>query len=199
MAFRLIVASGNAHKIREIKELTAHLDLEIIGLAEAGQVPPVEEDGATFQENAAKKALETARYLGQWVLADDSGLEVDALDGAPGVYSARFAGEGRGDAANNELLLSRLGQLPLEERSAQFRCVMALASPQGELQFSEGVCRGVIGFEPRGANGFGYDPLFIVPELGRTFAELSSEEKNRISPRSRAIEGMLAILSRMGQ
>ena len=199
MAFRLIVASGNAHKIREIKELTANLDLEIIGLAEAGQVPPVEEDGATFQENAAKKALETARYLGQWVLADDSGLEVDALDGAPGVYSARFAGEGRGDAANNELLLSRLGQLPLEERSAQFRCVMALASPQGELQFSEGVCRGVIGFEPRGANGFGYDPLFIVPELGRTFAELSSEEKNRISHRSRAIEGMLAILSRMGQ
>ena len=107
-------------------------------MAEAGQVPPVEEDGATFQENAAKKALETARYLGQWVLADDSGLEVDALDGAPGVYSARFAGEGRGDAANNELLLSRLGQLPLEERSAQFRCVMA-QSPKESSVFRRSV------------------------------------------------------------
>src|SRR5690606_12613818 len=124
------------------------------------------------QDNARKKAVETALFLGTWVLADDSGLEVDALGGAPGVHSARFAGEGRGDRANNQLLLAKLGALPLEQRGAQFRCVMALASPHGEVEFAEGVCRGVIGFEPKGSNGFGYDPLFIVPELGRTFAEL---------------------------
>lgn len=196
MGFRLVVASRNAHKIREIKELTAHLDLEVVGVEEVGDLPPVEEDGETFQDNARKKAVETALFLGTWVLADDSGLEVDALGGAPGVHSARFAGEGRGDRANNQLLLAKLGALPLEQRGAQFRCVMALASPHGEVEFAEGVCRGVIGFEPKGSNGFGYDPLFIVPELGRTFAELSPEEKNRISHRSRAMAGMLEILER---
>lgn len=199
MAFRLVVASHNEHKIREIRELTAHLGFEILGVGELGGFPPVEEDGDTFQENARKKAVETARLLGEWVLADDSGLEVDALGGAPGVRSARFSGEGKGDQANNQLLLEKLGALPLEERGAQFRCVMALASPNGEVEFSEGVCRGVIGFAPRGSNGFGYDPLFIVPELGKTFAELLPEEKNRISHRSRAMQGMLEILSRISR
>jgi XTP/dITP diphosphohydrolase len=199
MAFRLVVASHNEHKIREIRQLTAHMDLEVVGVAEMGDLPPVEEDGETFRDNARKKALETAQLLKEWVLADDSGLEVDALDGAPGVHSARFAGEGGGDECNNRLLLSRMGDLPLAERGAQFRCVMALASPDGEVEFSEGICRGVIGFEPRGSNGFGYDPLFVVPELGCTFAELSSEEKNRISHRSRAIQGMLEILERVSQ
>src|SRR5690606_31759133 len=142
MGFRLVVASRNAHKIREIKELTAHLDLEVVGVEEVGDLPPVEEDGETFQDNARKKAVETALFLGTWVLADDSGLEVDALGGAPGVHSARFAGEGRGDRANNQLLLAKLGALPLEQRGAQFRCVMALASPHGEVEFAEGVCRG---------------------------------------------------------
>ncbi|HHW73535.1 MAG TPA: XTP/dITP diphosphatase [Firmicutes bacterium] len=199
MAFRLVVASRNAHKIREIKQLTAHLPLEVVGVAELGEVPPVEEDGDTFRANAEKKAVQTARFLGEWVLADDSGLEVDALGGAPGVHSARFSGEGRGDVANNELLLEKLGDLPLSQRGAQFRCVIALASPRGEVQFSEGICRGVIGFAPKGSNGFGYDPLFIVPEQGCTFAELSSEEKNRISHRSRAMQGMLRILERLCQ
>lgn len=197
MAFRLVVASRNTHKIREIKELTAHLNLEVVGVADVGDLPPVEEDGDTFQANARKKAVETAGLLGAWVLADDSGLEVDALGGAPGVHSARFAGEGQGDEANNRLLLKKLGDLPLEQRGAQFRCVMALASPEGEVEFSEGVCRGVIGFVPRGSNGFGYDPLFVVPELGRTFAELSPQEKNQISHRSRAIQGMLEILQKV--
>ena len=199
MAFRLVVASRNAHKIREIKQLTAHLPLEVVGVAELGEVPPVEEYGDTFRANAEKKAVQTARFLGEWVLADDSGLEVDALGGAPGVHSARFSGEGRGDVANNELLLEKLGDLPLSQRGAQFRCVIALASPRGEVQFSEGICRGVIGFAPKGSNGFGYDPLFIVPEQGCTFAELSSEEKNRISHRSRAMQGMLRILERLCQ
>jgi XTP/dITP diphosphohydrolase len=199
MAFRLVLASHNQHKIREIKELTAHLGFPVLGLGEVGDLPPVEEDGETLHANARKKAVETARKLGEWVLADDSGLEVDALGGAPGVHSARFAGEGGGDARNNELLLRKLADLPLEQRGAQFRCVMALASPDEEVEFSEGVCRGVIGYAPRGSNGFGYDPLFIVPELGRTFAELSPEEKNRISHRSRAMRGMLEILERVSR
>lgn len=188
------MASQNRHKVQEIKDLTASLGLTVVGLAELGDFPPVVEDGATFQANAAKKALETARLVGDWVLADDSGLEVDALGGAPGVHSARFAGEPADDARNNQLLLEKLAQVPLEQRGAQFRCVMALASPAGELQFSEGICRGVIGFEPRGEHGFGYDPLFIVPELSRTFAELGPEEKNKISHRSRAMQGMVEVI-----
>lgn len=191
---RLIVASQNRHKVQEIKELTTSLGVEVVGLAELGDFPPVVEDGATFQANAAKKAQETAKLVGEWVLADDSGLEVDALGGAPGVYSARFAGEQADDARNNQLLLEKLVQVPLEGRGAQFRCVMALASPEGELKFSEGICRGLIGFEPKGEHGFGYDPLFIVPELGRTFAELAPEEKNKISHRSRAMQGMREVI-----
>lgn len=193
-ARRLVIASRNRNKIREIKELTSGFALEAMGIDELGDFPEVKEDGATFYENARKKAVETARLVQELVLADDSGLEVDALGGAPGVQSARFAGDHADDAANNRLLLRKLEGFALEQRGAQFRCVMALAAPGSEVQFSEGICRGVIVFEPRGRGGFGYDPLFLVPEYSRTFAELESATKNRISHRSLAMEGMLKLL-----
>lgn len=194
---RLIVASHNQNKIQEIKALSAHLPLEILGLSEIGQFSPVVEDGQTFQANAQKKAKEIATLVGELVLADDSGLEVDALDGAPGVHSARFAGEPVSDERNNELLLKRLGELPLDRRGAQFRCVMALATPHGRVEFSEGICRGVITFEPRGSSGFGYDPLFLVPEYDLTFAELNQRIKNTISHRFLAMQEMLKIIRRI--
>ncbi|HBN97561.1 MAG TPA: non-canonical purine NTP pyrophosphatase [Firmicutes bacterium] len=196
-AKRLIVASHNSHKIREIKELTSHLNLQVLGLPEVGEYPPILEDGDTFKENARKKAVEIANLTGELVLADDSGLEVDALDGAPGVHSARYAGEPLSDQRNNELLLKKLEGYPLERRGAGFRCAMALARPHGQVEFSEGVCRGVILFEPRGSCGFGYDPLFFVPEVGLTFAELSSDVKNSISHRYLAMRKMLQAIERI--
>lgn len=188
---RLVVASHNLHKIQEIKELTAHLGFDVVGLPELGDFPEVVEDGQTFQANAKKKALENAKLTGELVLADDSGLEVDALGGAPGVHSSRFAGEPPSDKRNNELLLAELGDLPLEKRGAQFRCVMALATSEGDVEFSEGICRGVITCELRGSQGFGYDPLFLVPEMGLTFAELDSTSKNKISHRALALQEMI--------
>ncbi|MDI9441651.1 MAG: XTP/dITP diphosphatase [Firmicutes bacterium] len=196
-AKRLVIASGNRNKIEEIRDLTKGLGLEVVGIHDLGDFPPVIEDGATFRDNARKKALETARLVQELVLADDSGLEVDALGGAPGVYSARYAGVDGDDEANNRLLLHKLEGIPLEQRGAQFRCVMALAAPTGEVEYSEGICRGIITFEPRGNSGFGYDPLFLVPEYGKTFAELGPEIKNTISHRSMAMAGMLKLLSRV--
>jgi XTP/dITP diphosphohydrolase len=136
-------------------------------------------------------------WVKELVVADDSGLEVDALDGAPGVHSARFAaeeGKRSTDEANNAKLLRLLADVPPEKRGAQFRCVIALAVPEGPVHFAEGICRGTIGFEPRGSQGFGYDPLFIVPELGKTFAELGPELKNGISHRARALAGLKQLL-----
>jgi XTP/dITP diphosphohydrolase len=158
----------------------------------------VEEDGETFAANAAKKAREVAAAAGLPALADDSGLEVDALDGAPGVRSARYAGAGHDDAANNRRLLAELAGVPTARRTARFRCAVALADPRGPLgdtvEIREGACAGVILESPRGHNGFGYDPLFLYPELGRTFAELSLEEKGRLSHRARALAAMLPVL-----
>lgn len=191
---RLVVASHNQNKIREIAELTAALGIRVLSPKDLGGGPSVEENGQTFRENAEKKALALAAFAAEWVLADDSGLEVDALGGAPGVHSARFAGEPPCDRRNNAKLLRELAGLQLEQRGAQFRCVLALASPQGDLHFSEGVCRGLIGLEPRGRGGFGYDPLFLLPEYGRTFAELAPQLKNKISHRALAMQGMLKIL-----
>ncbi len=192
-ARRLVIASRNQNKIGEIKELTRGLALQIVGIGELGDFPEIVEDGSTFCANARKKAAVTAQLVQEFVLADDSGLEVDVLGGAPGVQSARFAGANADDAANNQLLLRKLEGVALERRGAQFRCVMALAAPCGEVQFTEGICRGVIVFEPRGAGGFGYDPLFLVPEYGRTFAELGPTIKNRISHRSLAMKDMLKL------
>jgi XTP/dITP diphosphohydrolase len=188
---RLIIASANRGKIGEFRQLLPlHIDLltpydiEIV-------FPP--ETGDTFAENAIVKAIEAARQTGMLAIADDSGLEVDALGGAPGVRSARYAGEPPSDERNREKLLAALATVPAEDRSARFRCVVALASPEGATSTAEGVCDGAIALEPRGVNGFGYDPLFLMPG-GRTMAEMSSEEKNQISHRARAYQNILPSL-----
>ena len=184
---RLLIATGNAHKLREIRAILNRPGLEIIGLRDWAQsLQPVEEDGATFEANAIKKALYTALAAGLWALADDSGLEVEALGNAPGVLSARYAGEPSNDANNNALLLKNLaGQ---SNRTARFRCAIALCSPKGRSQVVEGACPGVILGEPRGSHGFGYDPLFVPDGHTLTFAELSDAEKNAISHRAKALE-----------
>ncbi len=174
--------------------LLSDLRWEVCSLLDYSGVPEVEEDGVTFIENAIKKATTVARYLNEWTVADDSGLEVDALKGAPGVRSARFAGVQGDDQANNEKLLQKLTAVAWEKRTARFRSALAFASPEGEVWTTEGWCEGVISFEPRGEGGFGYDPLFYLPELELTMAELSDEEKNKISHRAMAMKNFRAYL-----
>lgn len=184
---RIIIASNNKHKVDEIKAILREFPFEILSLKEAGMDIEVDEDGKTFEENALKKAVEVMKVSGEMALADDSGLEVYALDGKPGVYSARFAGEHGNDKKNNEKLLSLLKNVPDEERRARFVSIIALVSPDGEQIIGRGYIEGKIGYEEKGKNGFGYDPLFIVPELNKTFGELTPEEKNLISHRSKAL------------
>lgn len=190
---KIVLASRNQHKIAELAELLADLGLTIVPVP--AEAPAVVEDGETFQANAAKKAETIAAYTQEWALADDSGLEVDFLGGKPGVYSARFTGEDASDAENNAKLLALLKDVPPAERGAQFRSVIALARPGQPTIFVEGTCRGVIATEARGFNGFGYDPLFYLPELGKTFAELTPEEKNRISHRAVAMAKLKEVLA----
>ncbi len=184
---KLVLATRNKGKIREMSELLSPVGVEVLSLDSFPGVPEVEEDGDTFQANAVKKAMSVSLHTGEISLADDSGLEVDYLGGAPGVHSARFAGEGRDDWENNEKLLRLMKNVPPEKRTARFKCVVALATPEGQFYTAEGACEGVIGTEPRGEGGFGYDPLFFVPEYDKTFAELDLETKNRISHRGRAL------------
>ncbi len=191
---RLVLASKNKGKLRELKTMLAGSPWELCSAADFPELPPVVEDGKTFRENAVKKAVTVAGILKEWTLADDSGLEVDALDGAPGVFSARFAGEPGDDRKNNEKLLRLLAGVPMEQRTARFRCVLALASPEGEVWTTERTCEGLIGLAPRGDQGFGYDPLFYLPELGVTMAELPEEKKNAISHRGKAMKDLLAYL-----
>ncbi len=174
--------------------LLSGLSWEIYSLQDFPGVPEVVEDGKTFVENAIKKAAAVAAYLKTWTLADDSGLIVDALGGAPGVLSARFAGEERDDAKNNEKLLKLLDGVPQEKRTARFCAALAFVSPAGEIWTTEGFCHGLITFAPRGENGFGYDPLFLLPELGLTMAELTDEQKNQISHRAMAMRNFRAYL-----
>lgn len=182
---KLVIATRNAHKLEEIHSIFDFRNLEVMSAFDFPDIPDVVEDGDTFEANAIKKAVEIARATGCWALADDSGLEVDALDGAPGVYSARYAGEPCSYEANNEKLLRELqGE---NDRSARFRTVIALSDPGGSTQTVAGECPGVIIEELRGTNGFGYDPLFVPDGYAETFAELGSEEKNRISHRARAL------------
>ncbi|OAT82382.1 XTP/dITP diphosphatase [Desulfotomaculum copahuensis] len=194
---QLVLATRNEGKIRELTALIAPLGFTISSLADYPQIPEVVEDGATFEENAVKKARAVAAAAGCPALADDSGLEVDYLGGAPGVYSARFAGRGHDDRANNEKLLQMLRGVPAEKRTARFRCVVAVATPGGLVYTTEGVCAGMIGEEPRGKGGFGYDPLFYIPEYGKTFAELDPFIKNQISHRGRALTGTWNILAEL--
>ncbi len=170
--------------------------LEIRSLDDFPPIPEVVEDADTFAGNARKKASEMARALGTWVVADDSGLTVDALDGAPGVYSARYAGEPCDDEANNRKLLAAVADVPADRRGAAFRCALALSDPSGEIRLeAEGACRGRLTREPRGPRGFGYDPLFLIPEYHKTFGELSPLVKHQLSHRARAFFHLRAGLS----
>jgi XTP/dITP diphosphohydrolase len=188
----LVIGSANRKKGQELAELFAAVGLPIKTLADFPRAIEVPEDGATSAENAARKAAQHAQHLRHWVLADDSGLVVDALGGEPGVRSARFSGPGATDASNNRLLLERLAGLPLDQRTARFVCRMALADPSGAIRAeSEGVCRGRIAFEPRGDGGFGYDPLFEIVEYQRTFGELHPAVKAVLSHRARAARQMI--------
>ena len=195
---RLVVATRNRGKLAELRSLLgAHRGLELLCLSDLLLFFEVVEDGDTFLANAQKKAREVALATRLPTLADDSGLLVDALDGAPGVHSARFAGEQASDDENNTRLLELLANVPTEDRRARFRCVLALATPDGTLgPHTEGECEGRIVREPRGAHGFGYDPLFEVEGLGRTMAELSSAEKDDLSHRAVATRRMKDELER---
>jgi len=182
---KLVIATRNAHKLEEIQAIFDFEGLEVTSAFDYPEIPDVVEDGDTFEANAIKKAVEIAKATGCWTMADDSGLEVDELGGAPGVYSARYAGEPCSYPANNEKLLRELADK--KDRSARFRTVVALSDPGGSVQTVTGECPGVIIEELRGTNGFGYDPLFVPDGHSKTFAELDSEEKNRISHRACAL------------
>lgn len=190
----VIIASGNKGKLKEFKELMADLPVEVKSLADYPEIGDIEEDGASFAENAYIKAKAVYDATGCLCIADDSGLEVDALDGAPGIYSARYAGEEKDDAANNAKLLAALAEVPDEARGAQFHCAIVAIAADGRRFDAEGIVRGQILREARGENGFGYDPLFYVPEFDKTTAELSMDEKNAISHRGRAVRQIVEIL-----
>ena len=191
---KIVAGTRNAGKVREIRQALAELPFEVSGIPDEG-LADVEETGVTFSENAILKARYYALHTGEYCLADDSGLEVDALDGAPGVYSARYSGQGATDAANNQKLLLALQDVPPEKRTARFRSVLALACPDGSLLLADGTCEGVILTEARGEGGFGYDPLFWVPTHGCASAQLPSEVKQRISHRGLAMASLLTQLS----
>lgn len=184
---KLIIASNNAHKIREIKQILGTRFEEILSLKEANIQHETVEDGTTFLENARKKATEIAEISGCCALADDSGICAHALNGAPGVYSARYSG--KGDEANNLLLMENLRDKA--DRSAHYACAIVLAYPDGTTVSAEGELHGEVIFTPRGSNGFGYDPIFFLPEYGMTSAEISPEEKNRISHRAKALAALV--------
>lgn len=192
---RVVLASGNAGKVREINQMLAGLNIEVVPQTEF-DVPEAEETGLTFVENAILKARNAAHHTGLPAIADDSGIEVDALRGAPGIYSARYAGPGASDQQNLEKLLADLANVPAEERSARFQCLMVYMAHEADPTpvICQGTWEGRIGDEPRGENGFGYDPIFIVPEKGCMSAELPPEEKNRLSHRGKALRQLVAAL-----
>lgn len=184
---KIVAGTRNAGKVREIRQALAELPFEVSGIPDEG-LADVEETGVTFSENAILKARYYAQHTGEYCLADDSGLEVDALDGAPGVYSARYSGEGATDAANNQKLLLAMQDVPVEKRTARFLSVLALAGPDGSLLLADGTCEGIILTEPKGDGGFGYDPLFWMPDRQKTLAEMTVQEKNAISHRGNALK-----------
>ena len=184
---KIVAGTRNAGKVREIRQALAELPFEVSGIPDEG-LADVEETGVTFSENAILKARYYAQHTGEYCLADDSGLEVDALDGAPGVYSARYSGEGATDAANNQKLLLAMQDVPVEKRTARFLSVLALAGPDGSLLLADGTCEGIILTEPKGDGGFGYDPLFWLPDQQKTLAEMTVQEKNAISHRGNALK-----------
>jgi XTP/dITP diphosphohydrolase len=190
MLSMLVIATTNQNKLKEFQEILKDLDIEVRSLADFGPIPEIIEDGETFDENAYKKAWYTAKYLGLPAIADDSGLIVDALNGEPGVYSARYSGDNATDEENVTKLLSNLKGV--ENRKAHFQCVLSIAVPSGPALTYEGDCEGTIIDERKGDNGFGYDPVFYFKEYNKTFAELSSEEKHKVSHRGKALSQVKA-------
>lgn len=191
---RIIVATKNKKKLEEIREILTGLDVQLGSLADYPGAPDVIEDGKTFRANAAKKAIEMAAFTGELTMGEDSGLCVEALDGAPGVYSARFAGKDKDDGKNNRKLLRLLKGK--KNRKAYYVCAVALADPRGLIGTVEGKCSGVIGHEPRGNSGFGYDPVFVIPRYKKSFAELGTGIKHAMSHRFRALKKMRSLLAR---
>jgi XTP/dITP diphosphohydrolase len=193
---KLLLTTNNKGKMREYKQLLQELPFEMVSLAEQGITTEVQEVGGSLEENARLKATGIARESQLVVLADDSGLEVDALGGKPGPLSARYAGAGASDKDRINYLLAKLKDVPWEKRSARFRCVIAIATPDGKVELCSGECRGFITFEPRGEEGFGYDPIFYFPELDKTMAELPLEVKNKVSHRGQAARQAIQVLRR---
>ena len=196
MPDKLLLATNNRGKARELKILLRELPFELVLPGELGITAGVEETGGTFEENAKIKATALARCSGLLALADDSGLEVDALGGEPGPLSARYAGEGASDKERVEYLLAKLKGVPREKRTARFRCVIAIATPEGKVELCFGECQGLITFGPRGEKGFGYDPVFYFPGLDKTMAELPLEVKNKVSHRGEAAREAVKSLRR---
>lgn len=193
---KVVLATRNRGKLREIVPLVAGLELELLTIDEVAPDAELREDGVTFVENALAKARQAARATGLPAIADDSGLEVDALDGVPGVYSARYAGPGADDDSNNAKLLEALRGVPPAQRTARFRCVAVFVDPARGLELvRDGACEGEVLEGPRGQDGFGYDPLFFIPTVGRTMAQLPLEEKNRLSHRAAAFRALAEALA----
>ena len=193
----LVIATRNPRKLEEIAAILGPLGVRTMALDTFADVPAVPETGETFEDNARTKALAYARATGEWTLADDSGLEVDALDGRPGVRSSRWGGQDGNDRLKNETLMQALAAHPRQAWTARFRCVMALATPDRVLAVTEGACEGRITDRPAGSNGFGYDPHFYLPDLGRTMAQIPPELKNRLSHRAQAISAMKQRLTQL--
>ena len=187
---RIIFATGNADKMNEIRMIMSDLDMEILSMKEAGLYADVDENGTTFEENAVIKAKTVAAACNDIVMADDSGLEIDALNKEPGVYSARYLGEDTSYHVKNNTLIKRLEGVAMEERTARFVCAIAAVLPDGSVLETKGTIEGVIGYEERGENGFGYDPIFFLPEYGKTTAEIDAELKNQLSHRGKALRLM---------
>lgn len=193
---RLIFATGNEHKMVEIREILGELPVEILSMKDVGIKADIVENGNTFEENALIKAKEVCKLAGEMVLADDSGLEIDYLNGEPGIYSARYMGEDTSYRIKNQNLIDRLEGVPDEKRTARFVCAIAAAFPDGRSFVVRGTIEGIIGYEERGTNGFGYDPIFYLPERGVSTAEIPPEEKNSISHRGDALRKMKELLER---
>ena len=192
----LVVATRNAKKLGEIKEILRGLKLKILSLEDFPHAPYINEDGKTFMENAAKKAVKIARWTRKLTLGEDSGLCIDALLGAPGVYSSRFCGKNKDDLKNNQRVLKLLKNIPLKKRAAHYTCAVALADKHGLISAVGGRCSGLIGLKMKGTYGFGYDPLFIIPHYGKTFAQLGPALKHKISHRYRALKKILPIVQK---
>ena len=199
MGRKVIFATSNEGKMKEVRSILEDLGMEVLSMKEAGIQAEVVEDGTTFEENAMIKATEIAKVCGQIVLADDSGLEVDYLNKEPGIYSARYMGEDTSYAIKNQSLIDRLEGVEDEKRTARFVCAIAAAFPDGTVEVTRGTIEGRIGYEEQGGNGFGYDPIFYVPEYGCTTAELTLEQKNKASHRGKALRLMKEIIKKKYQ